>query len=58
MPGLAPGIHVLVSGKEVVDGRVNPGHDEEWTHARAPIIWAATRRNSTPARCFFTAPEA
>jgi hypothetical protein len=29
MPGLDPGIHVLTAcGKEVVDGRVKPGHDE------------------------------
>jgi hypothetical protein len=26
MPGLVPGIHVLAA-KEVVDGRVKPGHD-------------------------------
>jgi len=26
MPGLVPGIHVLAT-KEVVDGRVEPGHD-------------------------------
>jgi hypothetical protein len=29
MPGLVPGIHVLVFKlKEVVDGRDKPGHDE------------------------------
>jgi hypothetical protein len=31
MPGLVPGIHVFVGfpdGREVVDGRVKPGHDE------------------------------
>jgi 3-oxoacyl-[acyl-carrier protein] reductase len=27
MPGLVPGIHVLLSAKEDVDGRVKPGHD-------------------------------
>jgi 3-oxoacyl-[acyl-carrier protein] reductase len=27
MPGLVPGIHVLLSAKEGVDGRVKPGHD-------------------------------
>jgi hypothetical protein len=29
MPGLVPGIHVLItmSAKEDVDGRVKPGHD-------------------------------
>ena len=26
MPGLVPGIHVLL--KKVVDGRVKPGHDD------------------------------
>jgi GTP-binding protein len=30
VPGLVPGIHVLeVAPKQVVDGRVKPGHDEE-----------------------------
>jgi hypothetical protein len=30
MPGLDPGIHVLIAGdsKKDVDGRVKPGHDE------------------------------
>jgi hypothetical protein len=29
MPGLVPGIHVLLSvSKKDVDGRVKPGHDE------------------------------
>jgi hypothetical protein len=28
MPGLVPGIHVLVSGEKDVDGRDKPGHDE------------------------------
>jgi hypothetical protein len=29
MPGLVPGIHVLLSlRKEVVDGRDKPGHDD------------------------------
>ena len=28
MPGLVPGIHVLATGKKVVDGRDKPGHDE------------------------------
>jgi hypothetical protein len=27
MPGLVPGIHVLATCKEDVDGRVKPGHD-------------------------------
>ena len=27
MPGLVPGIHVLGSAKEGVDGRDKPGHD-------------------------------
>jgi hypothetical protein len=30
MPGLAPGIHVYQSSdKQVVDGRDEPGHDEQ-----------------------------
>ena len=27
MPGLVPGIHVLCTAREGVDGRVKPGHD-------------------------------
>jgi hypothetical protein len=29
MPGLVPGIHVLLLVTKDVDGRVKPGHDEE-----------------------------
>jgi hypothetical protein len=29
MPGLVPGIHVLTAMKEDVDGRDEPGHDED-----------------------------
>jgi hypothetical protein len=28
MPGLVPGIHVLLCGAKDVDGRVKPGHDD------------------------------
>jgi hypothetical protein len=35
MPGLVPGIHVLARGNEDVDGRVKPGHDEDFTHDAA-----------------------
>jgi hypothetical protein len=28
MPGLVPGIHVLLNNKRDVDGRDKPGHDE------------------------------
>jgi hypothetical protein len=28
MPGLVPGIHVFLSTKKDVDGRVKPGHDD------------------------------
>ena len=28
MPGLVPGIHVLVSARKDVDGRDKPGHDD------------------------------
>jgi hypothetical protein len=32
MPGLVPGIHVLMGNDEKdVDGRDKPGHDEEFT---------------------------
>lgn len=27
MPGLVPGIHVLISALKIVDGRDKPGHD-------------------------------
>jgi hypothetical protein len=37
MPGLDPGIHVLVTSKKDVDGRVKPGHDENQT-ARPRIM--------------------
>ena len=30
MPALVAGIHVLLSEKKDVDGRVKPGHDEGW----------------------------
>jgi hypothetical protein len=38
MPGLVPGIHVLLrsSGKDV-DGRVKPGHDDEQEKSPAPV---------------------
>jgi hypothetical protein len=29
MPGLVPGIHVLLGTKKGVDGRDKPGHDTE-----------------------------
>jgi len=29
MPGLVPGIHVLLSLRQDVDGRVKPGHDDD-----------------------------
>jgi len=31
MPGLVPGIHVLLPDGKDVDGRVKPGHDDEIT---------------------------
>ena len=34
MPGLVPGIHVLAKGKEDVDGRDEPGHDDVSTLVR------------------------
>jgi len=39
MPGLVPGIHVLLRcGEQDVGGRVEPGHDEEIAfHARLGI---------------------
>ena len=34
MPGLIPGIHVLLTVQDDVDGRVKPGHDD--VEASAP----------------------
>jgi hypothetical protein len=28
VPGLVPGIHVFLAARQVVDGRVKPGHDD------------------------------
>jgi hypothetical protein len=36
MPGLDPGIHVLLRRPKVVDGQVKPGHDGE-KNARATM---------------------
>jgi hypothetical protein len=41
MPGLVPGIHVLLSGareRKVVDGRVKPGHDDNCYSLRASAL--------------------
>jgi hypothetical protein len=35
MPGLVPGIHVLINHKQDVDGRDKPGHDDKHKHRRA-----------------------
>jgi len=36
MPGLVPGIHVLLSNsKKAVDGRDKPGHDGKWNQFQA-----------------------
>src|SRR5262245_18310375 len=47
MPGLAPGIHVLGSAKQVVDGRVKPGHDGDNQLIVAPpsitMVWAVMK---------------
>ena len=38
MPGLGPGIHVLLcAGSQDVDGRDKPGHDD--AEAAAPLDW-------------------
>jgi 2-oxoglutarate/2-oxoacid ferredoxin oxidoreductase subunit beta len=38
MPGLVPGIHVFLFGGQDVDGRDEPGHDEDnaMSHALEP----------------------
>jgi hypothetical protein len=35
MPGLVPGIHVLIARKQDVDGRDKPGHDEFDSYRRS-----------------------
>jgi hypothetical protein len=43
MPGLVPGIHVLLASKQDVDGRDKPGHDG----SRSPLVsaFAGTTRD-------------
>ncbi len=36
MPGLVPGIHVFLSCRQDVDGRVKPGHDG-WESSPDPV---------------------
>jgi hypothetical protein len=38
IPGLVPGIHVLIDAGEVVDGRDKPGHDEKRRKVEMPEI--------------------
>ena len=43
MPGLAPGIHVVLSVPNDVDGRDEPGHDDaEMDRRKTRIVKAAT----------------
>ena len=46
MPGLVPGIHVLVHKKDV-DGRDKPGHDEERPFGQA----LGNGRGEAPVTC-------
>jgi beta-N-acetylhexosaminidase len=34
MPGLVPGIHAFLAGKQGIDGRDKPGHDENRTKSK------------------------
>jgi hypothetical protein len=52
MPGLVPGIHVLVSGKDV-DGRVKPGHDE-LRDTYQPRVAAASQSNTLKTNGFLS----
>ena len=38
MPGLVPGIHVLLAGGKDVDGRDKPGHDEACGQLNPPTV--------------------
>ena len=45
MPGLVPGIHVLLYAiKKDVDGRVKPGHDEEVSEAQDALLTMRRRK--------------
>ena len=51
MPGLVPGIHVLLSRRfEDVDGRDKPGYDEEREAATAvsPTVWITALETACP----------
>jgi hypothetical protein len=43
MPGLVPGIHVSLSLRQGVDGRVKPGHDDK-------VCGRGSKTITTPAR--------
>ncbi len=38
MPGLVPGIHVVLSMPDDVDGRDRPGHDDVETQGHPPLF--------------------
>ncbi|GLH77678.1 hypothetical protein SSBR45G_25860 [Bradyrhizobium sp. SSBR45G] len=51
MPGLVPGIHVLLSVLNNVDGRDKPGHDDaEVGEGTAAIVTCDSRGATSPAR--------
>ena len=39
MPGLVPGIHVVLSAPAHVDGRDKPGHDDVERASREPMMF-------------------
>jgi hypothetical protein len=47
MPGLVPGIYVLVAARKDVDGRDKPGHDvDHATRRAAPALTKIASRQS------------
>ena len=46
MPGLVPGIHVLLTAEQGVDGRDKPGHDDVGTSVPSPTSGAPYLRIS------------
>ncbi|MEY9236593.1 hypothetical protein ABIF65_001329 [Bradyrhizobium japonicum] len=53
MPGLVPGIHVLVSMSKNVDGRDKPGHDGERSNPRYDLLLPAAAATGAGLSCFW-----
>jgi hypothetical protein len=51
VPGLVPGIHVLCTARQGVDGRDKPGHDDVEASAPQPFIVVEPSRFSFHDEC-------